>query len=91
MKFTNSFKTAIIGLKTNKTRSFLTVLGIVIGIASVILMMSLGDGAQNLILRQIMSMGANNVYVEPGAFSGGGDMTQQMMEGMEVKPLLLRT
>jgi len=90
MKFTNSFKTAIIGLKTNKTRSFLTVLGIVIGIASVILMMSLGDGAQNLILRQIMSMGANNVYVEPGAFSGGGDMTQQMMEGMEVKTFTLK-
>ena len=90
MKFTNSFKTAIIGLKTNKTRSFLTVLGIVIGIASVILMMSLGDGAQNLILRQIMSMGANNVYVEPGAFSGGGDMTQQMMEGMEIKTLTLK-
>ena len=53
-------------------------------------MMSLGDGAQNLILRQIMSMGANNVYVEPGAFSGGGDMTQQMMEGMEVKTFTLK-
>jgi putative ABC transport system permease protein len=89
MKFNNSFKTAIIGLKTNKTRSFLTILGIVIGIASVILMMSLGDGAQNLILRQIMSMGANNIYVEPGAFAGGGDMTQQMMEGMEIKTLTI--
>lgn len=90
MKFNNSFKTAIIGLKTNKTRSFLTILGIVIGIASVILMMSLGDGAQNLILKQIMSMGANNIYVEPGAFTGGGDMTQQMMEGMEIKTLTLK-
>ena len=90
MKFSNSFKTAIIGLKTNKTRSALTILGIVIGISSVILMMSLGDGAQNLILGQIMSMGPNNVYVEPGAFTtGGGDMTQQMMEGMEIKTLTL--
>ena len=90
MKFGNSFKTAIIGLKTNKTRSALTILGIVIGISSVILMMSLGDGAQNLILGQIMSMGPNNVYVEPGAFTtGGGDMTQQMMEGMEIKTLTL--
>jgi len=88
MKFTNSFKTAIIGLKTNKTRSFLTILGIVIGIASVILMMSLGDGAQNLILGQIMSMGSNNIFAEPGTFSGemgGGDMMQQMMEEMEIK------
>jgi len=91
MKFGNSFKTAIIGLKTNKTRSALTILGIVIGISSVILMMSLGDGAQNLILGQIMSMGPNNVYVEPGAFTtGGGDMTQQMMEGMEIKTLTLK-
>jgi len=91
MKFGNSFKTAIIGLKTNKTRSALTVLGIVIGISSVILMMSLGDGAQNLILGQIMSMGPNNVYVEPGAFTtGGGDMTQQMMEGMEIKTLTIK-
>ncbi|HZI95665.1 MAG TPA: ABC transporter permease, partial [Candidatus Paceibacterota bacterium] len=78
-------------LKTNKTRSALTILGIVIGISSVILMMSLGDGAQNLILGQIMSMGPNNVYVEPGAFTtGGGDMTQQMMEGMEIKTLTLK-
>ena len=92
MKFNNSFKTAIIGLKTNKTRSFLTILGIVIGIASVILMMSLGDGAQNLILGQIMSMGANNIYVEPGTFSGEigeGDMMQQIMEEMEIKTLTL--
>jgi len=92
MKFSNSFKTAIIGLKTNKTRSFLTILGIVIGIMSVILMMSLGHGAQNLILGQIMSMGSNNIYVEPGTFSGeigGGNMMQQMMEEMEIKTLTL--
>ena len=90
MKLSNSFQTAIIGLKTNKTRSFLTILGIVIGISSVILMMSLGDGAQNLILGQIMSMGPNNVYVKPGSFKlEGADMTQQMMEGMEIKTLTL--
>jgi len=92
MKLNNSFKTAIIGLKTNKTRSFLTILGIVIGIASVISMISLGDGAQNLILGQIMSMGSNNIYVQPGTFSGeigGGDMMQQMMEEMEIKTLTL--
>jgi len=90
MKLSNSFQTALIGLKTNKTRSFLTILGIVIGISSVILMMSLGDGAQGLILNQIMSMGPNNVYVEPGSFElEGADMTQQMMEGMEIKTLTL--
>jgi len=90
MKLSNSFQTAIIGLKTNKTRSFLTILGIVIGISSVILMMSLGSGAQSLILNQIMAMGPNNVYVEPGAFDlKGADITQQMMESMEIKTLTL--
>jgi len=90
MKLSNSFQAALVGLKTNKTRSFLTVLGIVIGISSVILMMSLGEGAQGLILNQIMSMGPNNVYVEPGSFElEGADMTQMMMEGMEIKTLTL--
>jgi putative ABC transport system permease protein len=90
MKLSNSFQTALVGLKTNKTRSFLTILGIVIGISSVILMMSLGDGAQGLILKQIMSMGPNNVYVEPGSFDlEGADMTQAMMEGMDIKTLTL--
>lgn len=92
MKLSDSFQTAIVGLKTNKTRSFLTILGIVIGISSVIVMMSLGDGAQGLIVNQIMSMGPNNVYVQPGTFSGEigeGDVAQQMMEGKEVKTLTL--
>jgi putative ABC transport system permease protein len=90
MKLNNAFQAAIISLKTNKTRSFLTILGIVIGISSVIVMMSLGDGAQGLILNQIMSMGPNNVYVQPGSFElEGADMTQQMMEGKKIKTLTL--
>lgn len=92
MKLGNSFHTAVIGLRTNKTRSFLTILGIVIGIASVIVMMSLGDGAQHLILGQIMSMGSNNIFVEPGTFSGeigGGDMMQQSLAEFEVQTLTM--
>ncbi len=59
-------KTAFRGLATNKTRSFLTLLGIVIGIAAVILVISLGQGAQNLILSQIQSMGPKVIAVVPG-------------------------
>ncbi|MDP2946376.1 MAG: ABC transporter permease [bacterium] len=59
-------KTAFRGLVTNKTRSFLTLLGIVIGITAIILVMSLGQGAQNLILSQIQSMGPKVIAVVPG-------------------------
>ena len=90
MKFSNSLKTAVVGLTTNKARSALTVLGIVIGIASVILMMSLGQGVQNLIVGQIVSMGSNTIFVEPGSFdgkAGGGSMMQSMSEEMSIKTL----
>jgi len=59
-------KTAFRGLATNKTRTFLTLLGIVIGITAIILIMSLGQGAQNLILDQIQSMGPKVIAVVPG-------------------------
>ncbi|MDP2638978.1 MAG: ABC transporter permease [Candidatus Azambacteria bacterium] len=59
-------KTALRGLTTNKSRSFLTLLGIVIGIMAIILVMSLGQGAQNLILNQIQSIGPKVIAVVPG-------------------------
>lgn len=58
----NSFKS----LRKNKSRSFLTMLGIIIGVASVILIMSLGAGAQSLILNQVETFGANLISVTPG-------------------------
>ena len=58
--------TSLVGLKTNKSRSALTILGIVIGIASIILIMSLGQGAQNLILSQVQGLGSKSVIVVPG-------------------------
>ncbi len=66
MKLSYSFSTAIAGLKTNKRRSMLTILGIVIGITSIILVMSLGAGAQDLILGQIKSIGAKTIAIIPG-------------------------
>lgn len=66
MTFKYSLKTALLGLKTNKSRSFLTLLGIVIGIASIILIVSLGRGAKNLILGQIQSIGSKTIAIAPG-------------------------
>ncbi|MCL5010600.1 MAG: ABC transporter permease [Patescibacteria group bacterium] len=66
MSFLNSLKTAVRGLKTNKSRSALTILGIVIGITAIILIMSLGKGAQELILSQIKGLGSATIIIEPG-------------------------
>jgi putative ABC transport system permease protein len=86
MKFLDYFKTAIIGIKTNKSRAFLTLLGIVIGISSVMTMMSIGAGAQNLIISQVASFGSNNIFIEPGAWSESMEM-QSMMEELQIKTL----
>lgn len=59
-------------LSANKVRSGLTILGIVIGIASVITMVSIGQGAQNSIADRIQSIGSNLIVVSPGSQSGGG-------------------
>lgn len=80
MNFKDSIKISFITLRTNKMRSALTMLGIVIGVGSVIIMMSLGRGAQNLIVGQIASMGSNNIYIEPG--SPAGSISQQAIDQM---------
>ena len=59
-------------LLANKTRSFLTMLGIVIGVCSVVLIMSLGSGAQSLILGQLDSFGSDLIGILPGASDESG-------------------
>jgi len=70
MEILNIIKLAWNGLVTNKGRSFLTMLGIIIGVAAVIIIVSVGEGAQSLIFNQIKSLGSNLVSVLPGQ---GGD------------------
>jgi putative ABC transport system permease protein len=77
MRINYSFKTAVVGLKTHKSRSALTILGIVIGITAIILMMSIGRGAENLILNEISGLGAETVVIRPGQEpSGPSDIGQ---------------
>ncbi len=64
-------KTAFTGLTTNKSRSLLTILGIVIGITAIIIVMSIGQGARNLILGQIEGLGATTINIEPGKQPNG--------------------
>ncbi len=65
MSFIRVIKEALASILANKTRSFLTVLGIVIGVGAVIGMLSIGAGAQSSILGQIESIGTNVVYIMP--------------------------
>ena len=70
MKLVDSIKSARATLKHGKTRSLLTMLGIVIGIASVIALMSIGASAQDLILNQVQGIGSNLIFVIPGGTNG---------------------
>lgn len=67
MDWKATIRLAYIGLKTKKSRTFLTMLGIIIGISSVIIIVSVGSGAQSLILNQVKSMGSNLIGIFPGA------------------------
>lgn len=72
MLYTDAFKTATRSLTHSKTRTALTMLGIIIGIASVIILMSVGQSAQGLILGQVQGIGSNLIIISPGAPQGDG-------------------
>ncbi len=71
-RFLDPLLSALSSVVAHKLRSSLTVLGIVIGVAAVIALLSIGRGAQNEIISNIQSMGANLVQIMPGSFSGPG-------------------
>jgi len=66
MKLLQAIKEAFISINANKTRAFLTILGIVIGVGSVIALLSIGQGAENAITGQIEGIGTNVVYIMSG-------------------------
>ena len=77
MNFLESFHVAWAALRANKMRSLLTMLGIIIGVAAVIAMMALGQGAQVAVKKSIQSMGNNLLSVFPGQFRGPGSSLGQ--------------
>jgi putative ABC transport system permease protein len=89
-KWSSLFSTVWLGLSTHKLRSFLTMLGIIIGVASVITLMSIGKGTTAQILSNIQSMGSNLITIRagasfgPGGVRGAGGSTQTLtMEDAE--------
>lgn len=77
MRLLNLFKIATKAIVLNKTRTLLTMLGIIIGVASVIAMLAIGEGSKESIRTTISSMGANMITVRPGADTRGGVRQEQ--------------
>lgn len=72
MNIVNLLKIALKALNNNKLRCFLTMLGIIIGVASVITMLAIGQGSKNSIKAQISEMGSNMIMIHPGNMQRGG-------------------
>jgi putative ABC transport system permease protein len=72
MRFINVIKVALRALRRSALRSVLTALGIIIGVAAVIAMVSIGNGAKSQVEAQIASLGQNIITVFPGSATSGG-------------------
>ena len=76
MNYSNLLKIALRAIAANKMRSFLTALGIIIGVASVIAMLAIGQGSKKSIQANIAEMGSNMIMINPGADRGPGGVRQ---------------
>ncbi len=87
MNISNLFKIALRAIAANKLRSFLTMLGIIIGVASVIAMMAIGQGSKKSIQANISEMGSNMIMIRPGQDKGPGGAQQDAsdMQTMKLK------
>ena len=85
MNFTQSFKLALKSLRTSKMRAFLTMLGIVIGVAAVIIIISLGNGLTGMVEQQVQKFGVTQIYVYNW---GRGDGTTMLLENQKVYDLI---
>lgn len=72
MNFINLFKVALRAVASNKFRSFLSMLGIIIGVAAVIIMMAIGQGSKESVRANIAQMGTNMIMIRPGSDQRGG-------------------
>ncbi len=85
MNVKNLFQIAFRAIAANKLRSFLTMLGIIIGVASVITMLAIGQGSKKSIQKQISEMGSNMIMIRPGQDNGPGGVRQDASEMQSLK------
>src|SRR5277367_28920 len=88
MRLKDSIISAKATLKHGKTRSLLTMLGIVIGISSVIVLMSIGASAQDYILSQVQGLGSNLIIIIPGGSNNGKFSSPAASQGIIVTSLV---
>lgn len=89
MNLYQAFKTALMGLKSNASRSILTILGIVIGIAAIIIVVAIGDSAQAMILGQIGGLGSKTIIIEPGREpQGPSDFSSILSDSLKERDLI---
>src|SRR5919198_2432376 len=72
MRLADALRSSLQSMVTNKMRSALTMLGVIIGVAAVIAMVAIGNGTQASVERQILSLGSNLVTVNPGNLTQSG-------------------
>ena len=88
MNYGNLIVIALRALSNNKLRGFLTMLGIIIGVSSVISMLAIGEGSKRSIEKQIEELGANMIVVNPtNAMVGGIRQNGVIVQTLEFKPL----
>ena len=85
MNYSNLFKIAMRAIAANKLRYFLTMLGIIIGVASVIAMMAIGQGSKKSIQANIAEMGSNMIMIRPGQDKGPGGAQQDASDMQTLK------
>jgi putative ABC transport system permease protein len=86
MNFSNLIKVALNALRRNKLRAFLTMLGIIIGVASVITMLAIGQGSKKSIQEQVSSMGSNMIIIFPsGQMRGGVQMGNTSSKSLTIE------
>ena len=85
MHISNLFKIAVRAIGANKLRSFLTMLGIIIGVGSVIAMIAIGQGSKQSIQKNISEMGSNMIMIHPGQDKGPGGARQDASEMQTLK------
>jgi putative ABC transport system permease protein len=91
MRFWEAFKIALEALLANKMRSFLTMLGVIIGVASVILLVSIGQGVTSKVISDIQGLGSNLLNIVPGRVElgkrGGGEPAESKFEDVHAEAI----
>lgn len=88
MRIRDGFRVTFTNLRTNRMRSVLTILGIVIGITAIMMVMALGRGAQDIILGQVQNIGSKTIVVHPGREpKGPSDSAQMFSDSLKQRDL----